>query len=428
MPAHAATAMIRPESIKRRVNGAILFVLFVYPIVLLSVRHGMSVAFVVLIALSLWRLLWVWVHKPTALGWRAGDVAFATAMSALFVATLMSQAYHSNFRLDALDEPSRFLFAIPIYLMIRTADIAAPKALEYGFPLGALAAVVTSVLFPSEHWLKAAYFVDSLNFGGVTLLLGFLCVLAINWTSKDSPAVLILKLCGFSAGIYGTLHSGARGAWIALPILAILLIWHRVSGSWRGTWAAGTAAATLVVGGAWLIPQVQGRFEATQNEIASLLSGNLGTSIGLRFQIWHAAWQVIGENLVAGVGPNRFPDALQAVYRSGGISARGLQVGTSQMHNEILARTAELGIPGLLTIMAIYLVPLSLALNGARSSDLIKRTAAIMCIFVVIAYFVFGLTIETFNLKMIATFYAATVAILLGIARNVATETRLPIG
>jgi O-antigen ligase len=252
-----------------------------------------------------------------------------------------------------------------------------------------------------------------------------LSALAINWTRNDPPAVLLLKASGLSAGIYCTLHSSARGAWIALPVLAILWISYRLSGGWRARAGAAGAAAALIAS-AWFIPHVRGRIEVTQGEITSVLGGHLETDVGLRLQIWKAALQVISQNPIAGVGPEGVPDALQAVHQAGGLSPLGLQLGLAEIHSEILAQTIGLGVLGLVAILAIYLVPLVLSLKAARSGDRIKRTAAVMCTFVVVAYLIFGLTVETFNLKMIATFYAMTVAILLGIARNTATEATLP--
>ena len=415
--------MICAKTLKGRVHGTILFLLFAYPIVLLSVRHGMSATFVALVAISVWYLLWF--RGQNSFDWQAGDIAFALAMSSLVAATLVSQVYHSSFKLNALDEPSRFFAAIPIYLMLRNSGIAAPRTLEYGFPLGALAGLATSILFPAQFWKSGTYFLDSIHFGGAMLILGFLSALAINWTRNDPPAVLLLKASGLSAGIYCTLHSSARGAWIALPVLAILWISYRLSGGWRARAGAAGAAAALIAS-AWFIPHVRGRIEVTQGEITSVLGGHLETDVGLRLQIWKAALQVISQNPIAGVGPEGVPDALQAVHQAGGLSPLGLQLGLAEIHSEILAQTIGLGVLGLVAILAIYLVPLVLSLKAARSGDRIKRTAAVMCTFVVVAYFIFGLTVETFNLKMIATFYAMTVAILLGIARNTATEATLP--
>jgi O-antigen ligase len=423
MPAGIGKAMICAKTLKTRLDGVILFLLLVYPVALLSVRHGMSVAFVAFVAISIWYLPWLRGQRP--FDWQTGDIALAIAMGSLVVATLVSQAYHSSFKLNALDEPSRFFSAVLIYLMMRHTRIPATRALEYGFPLGALAGLATSIIFPSQIWMSGTYFIDSIHFGGAMLVLGFLSALAINWTRQDPLAVLILKVSGFGAGIYCTIHSGARGAWIALPILAILWIYYRLSGDWRArTGATGVAAAAIA--GAWFIPQVRNRIEVTQSELASIFQGHFETDVGLRLQIWKAAAQVISQNPVAGVGPGGVPDALRAVHQGGGMSQLGLQVGLSEMHNEILAQTVALGMLGLLAILAIYFVPLILALKATRSGDRIKRTAAVMCIFVVIAYLIFGLTVETFNLKMIATFYAMTVAVLLGIARNTAAEATLP--
>jgi len=404
-------------------DRTILLVLFAYPILLLSVRHGVSVCLVVLTVTSVAYLFWL--RRQDLFVWQDGDVAFALAMTSLVAATLISQVTHSSFQLKTLDTPSRFFFAIPIYLMLRNICVAAPRALELGFPIGALAGLLTSISFPSQSSLNAPYFIDSINFGGAMLVLGFLSILAINWTRKDPAAVLILKVSGFSAGIYSAVNSGARGAWIAIPVLAILWIWYRPTGNWRGKSGAAAGAAAALMACAWFVPQIRNRIDVTLSEIASTLGGFLDTNVGLRLQIWKAALQLISQNPLAGVGPGGFPDALRAVHQSGGISSLALELGMAEMHNQILAHTVALGILGLLAILASYLVPLILSVKATQSSDPIKRTAAVMCTFVVVSYLIFGLTVETFSLKMIATFYAMTVAILLGIARNTAKETTL---
>jgi O-antigen ligase len=403
---------------KRRLDGTILFLIFIYPVVLLSVRHGVSVCLVALGAFSAGYLYWL--RKEDAFEWQSGDAAFAVAMASLLAATVVSQINHSSFELRALDGPSRFLVAVPIYLVLRSVPVAAPNVLEYGFPLGALAGLLTSIAFPSPHWPNATYFLDSIHFGGAMLVLAFLSILAVNWTRKDSPAIALLKLAGFAAGLYGAIQSGARGAWIAFPVLAILWICYQLPGIPRARYGAAAAAVGLIGAGYWLIPQIQHRIEATQSEVASAAGGNLDTNIGVRLQIWKAALQVIGQNPFAGVGPDGFPEALRTVHQQGGISSFALEAGIAEMHNEVLAHGVSLGVLGVLAILSIYLVPLALSLRATRSNDPIQRTAAMMCTFVVASYLIFGLTVETFNFKMFATFYAMTVAILLGIARNTA--------
>jgi hypothetical protein len=83
------------------IEGRAIPLLFLaYPILLLSVRDGTSVCFVLLLVISILYLL--------RLGWRNidwsyRDIAFAASMSCLFVATLISPLYHLSFHFDSLD-------------------------------------------------------------------------------------------------------------------------------------------------------------------------------------------------------------------------------------------------------------------------------------------------------------------------------------
>jgi O-antigen ligase len=106
----------------------------------------------------------------------------------------------------------------------------------------------------------------------------------------------------------------------------------------------------------------------------------------------------------------------------GWLTAGGLQAGLSQIHNEVLANAMRLGVFGFASILAIYFVPIVAFLRAAKSTDRIKCVAGVMGMLFVTGYFVFGFTIETFNLKMFATYYAVTIATLLAIADHASLD------
>jgi O-antigen ligase len=299
--------------------------------------------------------------------------------------------------------------------MLRGIPWSFPRMLEYGFPLGVIAGFVTSVFFPSVHSsFQGTYFVDAPNFGGSMLILGFLSLSAIHWTRPDLPTVILLKLSGLVIGLVCAIRSSERGIWIAIPVLLVLWSLRRLSLKYC---AAVAIAAVVVAAVAYVyFPKIQARVSQTRLEISAILEGNLNTSIGQRLQIWRAAVSIIRADPVFGVGPTNVDDELKAY--EGWSSSVGLQAALSQIHNEILGYTLRLGIFGLLSILAIYVVPFVLFLKAAVSEDRIRNSAAIMGTLVVAAYFTFGLTFEVFVVKMFATFYAMTVATLLATARN----------
>jgi O-antigen ligase len=249
-------------------------------------------------------------------------------------------------------------------------------------------------------------------------MLGILSAATINWTRKDSSAVLALKLVGLATGAYCAVHSDARGAWIAIPVLTFIWTHYYLRGYRGAKYVAVAALLFVAVAGYQLVPQVRNRIAVTQAEVVSVFTGHLNTSIGLRLQIWNAALHLIRDNPIAGVGPAGLPDALRAFHERGGIDDFALELAIGEMHNEILAHTTRFGIFGLLSILAIYLVPLTLFAAATSSSDHVKRNAGVMGVLFAVGYFIYGLTLETFAMKPFATFYAMTVACLLAIARQ----------
>jgi O-antigen ligase len=413
----------------RRMNGridiehflgrAVLLLFLAYPILLLSVRDGTSVCYVLLLVLSvpyLYRLGW------RNIGWSDSDIAFAFAMACLVGATLISQLYHRSFRLESLDSPSRFLFAVPIYLMLRSVPVRFPRALEYGFPLGAIAGFLTSIFFPSTYWvITGTYFLDPAQFGAAILTLAFLSVAAINWTRSDPLTVVGLKLAGLVVGIYGAIQTGERGVWIAIPVLLVLLAHYRLS--WKYRVAAGVMAIVTGLASYWVIPTIQDRIAYTQTEIANVLDRKLDTSFGLRLQMWNAGVEIVRENPIFGIGPaENIREQFRTMAQKGWFTNLGLEAALSQIHNEILANTMRRGIFGLLSILATYFVPMILFIKAMASVDRVKQVAAVMGTLFVSAYFIVGLTIETFNIKTIATFYVLTVSTLLAIAQHTTSK------
>jgi O-antigen ligase len=399
------------------IEGRAIPLLFLaYPILLLSVRDGTSVCFVLLLVISILYLL--------RLGWRNidwsyRDIAFAASMSCLFVATLISPLYHLSFHFDSLDGPSRFLFAVPIYLMLRSVPLSFPRALEYGFPLGAIAGFLTSILFPSTDWqIPGTYFVDPAQFGGAILSLGFLSLATINWTRTDPLAVVGLKLLGFVVGMYGAIETGERGVWIAIPAVLILLAYYQLSWKWRVY--ATVLAIVAGLASYWAIPTVRDRIAYTEIELHNVINRDFDTSLGLRLQIWNATIEIIRENPIFGIGPaQEVRDQFRVMHQKGWFTSLGFEAASSQVHNEILANAARLGIFGLLSILAIYFIPLVLFVKTATASvERVKVVAGVMGTLFVATYFIVGLTIETFNIKTIATYYALTIATLLAITCN----------
>ena len=398
------------------INRIVMLILLLYPMLLLTIRGGMNGLFFLLIITSFYYLFHTLKSTATSL-WDGYSTAFAIAMASPILAVLLSQAYHGTFTAPPLDGPSRFLLAIPVFLALRQMEMRTITFLQYGLPLGALAASFNAVITHRDYFYDHINFVNHIHFGDLALMLGFLSLFSINWATRDSAPVLSLKICGLLAGLYLSVLSGARGGWAVAPVL--MLIWwqsHSPKISWSKLAAAIlsiTLAAALVYA---LVGTVQHRLDMIYQDLADFHQGNKDTSIGVRLQLWQAACYLFSEHPVFGVGPDGFAKMMASLSDNGMLTIEAARLGRGEVHNEILAKSVGFGIFGLLSIVSVYTVPLFIFLRSTRTSFAQAKTAAFMGICLVTGFIIFGLTVEIFNLKMTAAFYSLTVAVLLAAA------------
>jgi hypothetical protein len=167
-----------------------------------------------------------------------------------------------------------------------------------------------------------------------------------------------------------------------------------------------------------MLEVVHTRIDFIFSDITAYSNGNKDTSIGVRFQLYLAAIHLFIEHPFFGVGPGGFPQAMSALTASGMVTPLGGLLGTSEVHNEILHKCAETGIFGLTSILSVYLVPSIIFWQARKSPASSIRIASFMGICLVVGFFMFGLTVEIFDLKMTATFFAFTLAVLIAAATH----------
>ncbi len=391
--------------------------LLVYPALLFLVRGGMNGSLFVVAAISLLLLIASRAHDST-LPEDNSAMLFGVAMSSGLIALLISQIYHQDLSPRYFDSSARFLLAVPIFLALRNVRMSALSVVQYAFPLGAIAALVAVLVEnPAVRQNASTSFLNHIHLGDMALLLGFLSLLSIDWFRQDHPAIKFLKVLGLIAGLAVSALSSARGGWIAIPIFAIAFAYCRSSANF----AARILVSVLIIGSLCLlgylyIEPIHQRVLMVYSDLTQFTGGNVDTSIGVRFQLWKAAIHLIAENPVFGAGADGFARAMEALSQSGLITPLAAWYGKGEVHSEILAQTVRSGLFGLVSVLAVYFVPLYLFLRFARTGARQQRVAATMGVCATAGFFVFGLTVETFDLKMTAAFYSMTVTVLLAVA------------
>jgi O-antigen ligase len=407
-------------------NRIIILILLSYPALLLTVNGSMGVLFFLLLLTSL-IFLYRMRNSLTSSHWDGNSIACSVAMASPVLAILLSQAYHGKFYAPSYDWASRFLFAIPIYLALRQVNMRVLTLLQYSLPIGALVAVVWLLLHPyiwyvGDHQILGKTTSQAFNlihFSDTALILGFLSLFSINLIERDRLLILAFKLCGFVAGIYMSVQSGERGGWLAIPVL--ILVWVLVHSKERRLLKIGaTVVLTLsaILLGYSFLDVVHHRIDSVFEDLNNYSKGSKDTSIGVRLQLWQAAVSLFIANPFFGVGPNEFSQAMPVFRASGLLTPYAANFGNSEVHNEILAKCAGTGLFGLLSILSVHLVPVIIFWRSTSSTITAVKIGSFMGICLVFGFFIFGLTVEIFNLKMTAAFFSLTLAVLLAMATH----------
>lgn len=410
--------------IERYLQGLLL----VYPILLLNIKGGMSASFLIFVVLSA-ILLFKAKSKGDVLFVDSESLLFSLSMSATIISLSMSELRWLTVNTPAFDSPARLLLSIPIFLALREVNYQILGKLQFGLVIGAI--TIGVVVFLSGQGVGAtSYYLIHIHLGDLALMLGLLSLFSINWDRKDSTSLMALKIFGLFAGFYVSLLTGARGGWIAIPV--IVIAWILISSvDTKTTLFRLTISMSIMLLGVALgyhfLEVVELRIDAAINDLTTV---NPDTSLGVRFQLWTAATYLFMQNPIFGVGSEGFILAMDGLAGSGMITQVAAEIGKGEVHSYYFATLAKFGVVGIISLLLLFFGPLWLFLKAHKSTYQFHRVAARMGVTLVLGYAMFCFTVEMFNLKMVATFYGVTVAILLAAATNrtVGNSTKQTIG
>ena len=315
------------------------------------------------------------------------------------------------------DRPLRFLLAIPVLLLI----LRYPPRLSWlwgGLALGAIGAGSLALWMKLvEGVVRVGGFLHVIQFGNLSMLMGVLCFAGLGWAvvQRQRHAWVALLLLGALIGMLGSVMSGSRGGWVGLPVVAYVL--YRGYGRQlpMAIKAGAVGAALALVATVYLLPQtgVQQRVEAAVSDISHYVSGTeTDTSLGLRFEMWRGAAQLIAERPLLGWGEAGYREALGELGEQGVISPVAAEFGHA--HNEFIDAFAKRGLVGLAVLLMLYMIPMRMFAPSLSHPDLPTRSLAVAGTLLPVAFIDFGLSQTFLAHNSGATFYAFWLAVLWG--------------
>jgi O-antigen ligase len=237
-------------------------------------------------------------------------------------------------------------------------------------------------------------------FGGLSVLLGFLPILADppgwRWPGK------LLLLAGMMGGVTAAVLSGSRGAWLTCIVLSL---WH-VGRAKR--WAA-LLLLFVIIGVSAISPVLAGRWDKALDDLLLYWGDHADTALGLRFEMWKAAAAAFASNPLFGIGPAGFNAWLIARSQAGlGLAALA---NFDHAHNEVLHAMATGGLIYLAGLVAAFWLPWRYfhRINATRNSPAARAGQAL-----IVAFVVLGLSDALLPHRVAMTAYVVGIALMVG--------------
>jgi putative inorganic carbon (hco3(-)) transporter len=250
-----------------------------------------------------------------------------------------------------------------------------------------------------SHWVMWPFFKDHTIYGALVALIIPL-IFAFYFSKKHTPLIQFILLGYMVVSLLGVYFSYTRAAWLSL-ILA-LGVWALIRFKVRFSVFAGSAL--LIFGFVWYswdaIEQdlERNKFEHTTEEFGERLQSatNVTTDASNleRINRWSCAIAMFNERPLTGFGPGTYAFEYARFQQPKNLTIISTNFGDGgNAHSEYLGPLAEMGLPGMLLMIAIVIAIFYQGItlyNSWPDSDRETKTLIMGMILALTTYFIHG--------------------------------------
>jgi O-antigen ligase len=407
-----------------KLDWLVIGAIFSFPLFFMTVRHAVHIPLFFLLLLVIYQGL---TKTPAPFRIQARqDVFIFFVFSSLFLAALISQLFRGTIHFAAFDGPFRLVVAGVTFLFLKQWNLPYIKILGVAIPLGLILTFITLKMHPEVFWGEryATYFVDPNTLGSQSFILGLLSLLMIRSTKHESIYLLLLKLIGGLIGLYLSVGSGSRGAWLTAPFIFFMIFIFRIGDinsasasskqkMWLQTITIFFAIITTLLASFFLSEKLSSRIISAYFEITNWFSGSdLEGSVGIRLSMWKFSFEFANQSLLFGYGEEK---NMLLTLQNSSLNITANQVAMITMagtgpHSDILSKLLSAGLIGLAAYFLILLAPSFMFWQHRSSKDADKKIASRIGIYYIVGIFIAGLSNEQLSLKYLCTFYGLMIA------------------
>ena len=141
----------------------------------------------------------------------------------------------------------------------------------------------------------------------------------------------------------------------------------------------------------------------------------MSTSVGLRFEMWRAAWKLFLEHPVFGIGTGAFYAQTQRLAYLGEVAPRTAQY--DHPHSDYFDALSSRGMLGLLALFALLWVPAIYFVRALKSGDETSHAVGLAGLLLVCGFAIFGLTDTVFIHSMNISWYVIYIALFMALLK-----------
>lgn len=386
---------------------------FAFPILMLCVPRGAGVflAGVGVLLLVGWRGL--------GREWRRFSAVLVplSVSVLLFMAVCLASKFLHQASWNVIDNPSRMLLAIlTSWLIVHVAPN--PARLWRGITVALVAALlIVGYQKLALHYDRPAAWTQAIAFANMVAALALIGFARPGDTRRVHAEAWFNIVCATAI----LTMNGTRGAVVAtlVTVVPMLLVRYRRRFTVR-MFVGAIAAVAILAAAVYQIPgsTVSHRLDQAVLQVQQFQEGKFDTDVGARLKIWEIGMRYFSDHPWSGAGVGQFAKILRASPFCQ--ETHSLACSLEHGHNDAVEASATMGVPGLLTMLGLFLVPAFLfwrALGICREHENDRGVSLGSAgLGVVVASLISGLTQVTMAHQANVVFYAGVIGMLLGLA------------
>ncbi len=329
--------------------------------------------------------------------------------SVVFLNIVVLLSSYNNFRVDfsSIDALTRFLFAIPLYFVIKRVGLDI-RVFMIGGCVGAI--LMGIYAYYQVFILKypmATGMTDHNYFGQLSFLLSFISLCGFLYFNDRKTIKWIFLLSSF-VGLFAILASNSRGVWIAIPAVIVLVF---VNGLERVSFAKKVISLILLVVIIYSsyfnnLLNFKNRVNVIANETVDFFQdGAVSGSAGLRLEMWRASLIMIKESNGLGLGDQGYTQSIRKMVAEKKVHP-SMQNFDVEPHNYYLKTFVSQGFLGIVLLFFMLLTPGKKFYQNLKSRDKQIKITSILGAGIIIGYLDFMLTNTTLDVQLMSVFLA----------------------